>query len=261
MSESVFSIEKRRWSPYSSYVTEIDPRTRILLTLLFAITVVTLGSFKSLFFALGLSFTAILASDMPFVKTFRRVLMMDSFVIFMLATLPFTIPGNEAFSLFGFPASWQGLERAAQIALRANAIILMMLSLIGNLEPVTFGHALFRLKVPESLVQLLLFTIRYIEVIHQEYLRLRISMKARCFRPSNSRHTYISFGYLIGMMLVRAMDRSERILEAMKCRGFSGQILILDHLEFSKKDLIFSSLFITGLLFLFLLEYSYAASL
>ncbi len=64
-------------------------------------------------------------------------------------------------------------------------------------------------------------------------------MKCRGFQPGNSLHTYRSFGYLIGMMLVRAIDRSERILQAMKCRGFQGQFPVIDSLRLTSRDAVF----------------------
>lgn len=94
--------------------------------------------------------------------------------------------------------------------------------------------------MPPTLISLLIFTVRYIDVLHQEYQRLRAAMKARGFRPRNNRHTYRTFGHLVGMMLVRAVERSERILDAMKCRGFNGQLPLLDKLAFSANDVAFS---------------------
>jgi cobalt/nickel transport system permease protein len=118
----------------------------------------------------------------------------------------------------------------------------MLMVLVGTLEPVTLGHALHRLRTPETLVHLLMFTVRYISVLHQEYQRLRGAMKVRSFRLRNSLHTYKSIGYLVGMMLVRSVDRSERILAAMKCRGFTGAIPLLDAMRFSKRDAVFAAL-------------------
>jgi len=165
---------------------------------------------------------------------------MDGFILFMLALLPFTVPGEPLFSVFGFGFTLEGLLRAVEIALKANAVILMLMVLVGTLEPVTLGHALHRLKTPETLVHLLMFTVRYISVLHQEYLRLRGAMKVRSFQLRNSLHTYRSIGYLVGMMLVRSVDRSERILAAMKCRGFTGSIPLLDTMRFSVRDGVFA---------------------
>lgn len=42
------------------------------------------------------------------------------------------------------------------------------------------------------------------------------------------------------MMLVKAMERSERILQAMKCRGFNGRWPHVDQLKFGLVDFSFS---------------------
>ena len=47
-------------------------------------------------------------------------------------------------------------------------------------------------------------------------------------------------GDLLGMLLVRGYDRSERIMAAMKCRGFQGRFYLLDHFSFQSRDLYFS---------------------
>jgi cobalt/nickel transport system permease protein len=64
-------------------------------------------------------------------------------------------------------------------------------------------------------------------------------MKVRGFRPRMSGHAYRTYGYLIGMLLVRSFDRSERILAAMKCRGFHGHFHVLNHFCYSRRDLPF----------------------
>jgi len=226
------------------WIGRLDPRTRIIATVAFAGVTVALSGLAALLLALGLSVCALLAARLPAAPTLRRMVMVDSFILVMLLLLPFTVPGEAAFEVFGWPASWAGLEQAAGIALKANAIVLMLLSLVGSLEPTTLGHALARLRCPLSLVHLLLFTVRYIAVVEDEYRRLRRAMRARGFRPGTNGHTLRSLGYLIGMLLVRAFERSERILQAMKCRGFSGHLPLLDDLCFQQHDVLSLCLFL-----------------
>lgn len=228
-------------------VGRLDPRARILAAVVFAAVVVALERWEVLVLALGMSLAAMVAARMPPGPTLKRMAVMDGFIVFMLVMLPFTMPGDPIATVFGFPASWQGLERAVIIGLKANAVMLCLLALVGSMDPTTLGHALSRLRLPENLVHLMLFTVRYIDVIHDEYRRLRIAMKMRGFRPRNNRHTYQSFGYLIGMLLVRALERSERILHAMKCRGFTGRLVLLDSLRYTSRDGGFA-LFWLGLL-------------
>ncbi|NOD94683.1 cobalt ECF transporter T component CbiQ [Ruegeria sp. HKCCD4884] len=221
-------------------IGELDPRMRIVMTCFFAVVTVSLSSIPALIVALAISIGLLLMSRLPVRRTLKRMAMMDSFIIFMLILLPFSMPGDAMFTLFGYPASWQGLWKAIEIALTANAVVLTLMVLVGTLEPVTLGHALHKLRCPDALVHLLMFTIRYIEVLREEYLRLRGAMKVRGFRPGTNWHTYRSFGYLVGMMLVRAIERSERILGAMKCRGFSGRLLLLQDFYLTRRDCMFA---------------------
>ena len=221
------------------WIRQLDPRMRVVVVAVYAIMAVQLTSLSLLSCALLLSIFLMTQARLPFWPTFKRVAMMDGFIVFLLIMLPFTTPGEAMFSLFGWPASYEGLHRAVVIMLKANAIVMATMSLLGTLEAVTLGHALARLKVPESLVHLLLFTVRYIEVLYAEYHRLKTAMKCRGFSPSNSWHTYRSVGYLIGMLLIRSFERSERIMQAMKCRGFQGQFHLLDRMEFTRRDILF----------------------
>lgn len=244
-------------------VRQIDPRYRIVAASLFAIVTVALNSIPALCAALGIAFALLLSARLPAIATLKRMAAMDTFIIFLLAMLPFTVPitgpGDIMFTLWGFDASWRGLWQAIEIALTANAVILCLMALVGTLEPVVLGHALHSLRAPERLVHLLMFTLRYISVLHGEYLRMRAAMKARGFKARNSIHTLRSFGYLVGMMLVRAIERSERIMGAMKCRGFTGRFPVLEQFRPGVIDTRFAILFALILVLLILIEVAYAA--
>ena len=229
------------------WVTTIDPRARILLALLFSLVVVSLKVLPLLVAALALALFILLGSGLAWRSTLKRMLAMDGFILLMLVMLPFTVAGDSWFNIAGLTATWQGLWRAVEIALKANAVILMLLALVGSMESVTLGHALGKLRVAHNLVHLLLFTVRYIEVLKEEYRRLRQAMQARAFRPGNNWHTYRSFGYLFGMLLVRAMERSERVMEAMQCRGFTGQLPMLAQLRMAFLDWVFVAFMLVAL--------------
>ncbi|MCD4723097.1 MAG: energy-coupling factor transporter transmembrane protein EcfT, partial [Desulfobacula sp.] len=102
----------------------------------------------------------------------------------------------------------------------------------------------------DKLVHIFYFSYRYIHVINLEYVRLTNAMKIRCFIPRNNLHTYKSFAYLIGMLILKSYERSHRIYNAMLCRGFKGKFYILESYEINASDWLFgiiSLLFIAGL--------------
>ncbi len=222
--------------------SEIDPRVRVLTAAFFAITVVSLGNL----FALGVALIiAILVFDMTFYQggmksALKKVLVMDGFILMVLVILPFSQPGTPLFHVGGWVASEEGLYKALAIAIKANAAVMVLLSHVGTLEATTLGHALHRLKCPSKFIHLLLFTVRYLSVLHEEYLRMRTAMRVRGFRPGTNLHTYRSFGYLLGMMLVRSLERSERIYEAMKCRGFRGAFFLLNEEKLKGNNLFYA---------------------
>jgi cobalt/nickel transport system permease protein len=220
----------------TSLVHKLDPRVRLLATLGFALVVAPGHDLIMLGSALALALLLMGLARLPVAATLRRMLAMDTFIVAMLLLLPFTLPGEPLFYLGGLPASREGVLRAVEIGLKANAIILMVLTLVSTLEVVTLGHALYHLYVPEKLVQLLLFTVRYITVLQHEQQRLQRAMKARAFVPRSNWHTWRSIGYLCGMLLVRSLERSERIVAAMKCRGFQGRYYLLDHFAMTCLD-------------------------
>lgn len=262
MAHQVFSVDAEEGPAEGrTLLRRLDPRARIVATCAFAATVVALKSFPPLLVALLAGLAIMRMADLPPLRTLKRVVAMDGFIVFMLVMLPFTTPGETAFTVLGFAATHEGLILAAQIALKANAVVLVAMALLGTMEPVVLGHALYRLKLPENLIHLMLFTVRYIDVIHEEYQRMRLAMRARGFKPRNGRHTYKSFGYLIGMMLVRSLERSERIMEAMKCRGFCGRLEILDNLTFRRGDAAFIGFAAVLLAILATLEYTHVALL
>lgn len=219
-----------------SLVDQFDPRARIIAMTLFALATVFSHNLALPALALLVSIWVAMRANLHMQRTLRRVIAMDAFIVLLVIMLPFTTPGDALFHIWGFPFSQQGLLQAIEIGLKTNAVVLMLLALLGTLEATTLGHALARLRVPEKLVHLMLFTVRYLEVIGREYKRMRKAMKARAFRPRSNWHTWRSVGYLVGMLLIHSLERSERIHAAMKCRGFNGRLYLLDHLQWRRCD-------------------------
>lgn len=157
-------------------------------------------------------------------RIWHRLIHIEGFVALMAVALPFTIPGEPLFHIGPFTASAEGATRAILLALKISASGIIILSLLGDEEPERLGGALHDLRMPEALVKILMLAVRYLSLIRGEARRLTEAMKARAFTPRSNRHTWKSYGNLIGMILLRTMDRAVRVEEAMRCRGYSGRM-------------------------------------
>lgn len=220
-------------------VDRVDPRGRIVAAVVFSGVIAMLQRPAAAGVAVLTAAAAVPCTRLTLPQVLKRLAPINLFALVLIVALSWADHRSPLAARQPVAVGNAGLRLALMITAKANAIVLGVVVLLGTLELVTLGHALRHLRVPAKLVHLLLFTVRYLEVLHGEYLRLRMSMKLRGFRPGMSTHTYRTFGYLVGMLLVRSVDRSERILEAMQCRGFRGQFHLLDHFAFSRHDLWF----------------------
>jgi cobalt/nickel transport system permease protein len=222
-----------------SPIHRLDPRTRILAAAAFSLVTASSQRFPVLAACLALAIVAALVARLPWGATARRMAAVNVFVLVMWCVVPWTADGPDRVSLGPLSASLVGVRLAATITLKANAIVLGLTVFLGTVDATSLGHALRHLRMPGKLTHLFLFTVRYLDELRHESSRLHQAMKVRCFRPGMNRHTYRSLGYMVGMLLVNSHDRSERIVAAMKCRGFRGQFYVLDHFAFSRRDLVF----------------------
>lgn len=232
----------------------LDPRARVLAAGVCAMAIVALSSLFALLAALALTVGLAALARLPVGATLRRLAMVDGFILVLLATLPFTTPGAPVFTLFGLPASAEGLGAAAEIGLTANAVVLAMMALIGALPPTTFAAALAGLGVPAKLVHLMRFALRYIDVLEAEQRRLRMAMAVRGFRMRNTVPCWCSLGWLVGMLFVRAVERAERVMDAMTCRGFDGRLYAPADGRFTGADARFAAALGASLIGLMLIE-------
>jgi cobalt/nickel transport system permease protein len=206
----------------------------------FALVVVSCSQSYALLSALAIAFVMAFLARLNVKKTAKKLLILNTFVLYLLIFLPFSVPADQYFlEIFSLQASLEGLVQALNIGFSANAVVLMLFSLVSNLSSSALGCALQWFRVPEKLIQLLQFTLRYLSVIEEEFNRLRRAMRARAFVMSFNMHTWKSIAYLIAMMLIRSMNRAQRILNAMKCRGYQGELVNYHQLKWRPIDSLF----------------------
>ncbi|HIE11274.1 MAG TPA: cobalt ECF transporter T component CbiQ [Kiritimatiellae bacterium] len=203
----------------------LDPRTRLGAAVWLALCFALVRRPAGLGAAMLCGFGLILAARLDIRQLGRRLLPINLFMLFVLGTLPWAWPGTPLLRVGPLQYTREGLIAAGRLAVRGNAILLVMFALVATLPVTDLVRALAAMRVPPALVVIFTLMVRYVEVIHhREYARLRRTMRVRCFQPGMNLHTYRSLGYMVGMLMVRSFCRAERVLEAMKCRGFSGRL-------------------------------------
>lgn len=128
-----------------------------------------------------------------------------------------------------------------QMFWQANLILIGITMLLGNLDVFQFTKALQCLKLPNKLIYLFFFTIRYLEVLKKTFEKIQRAMQVRGFKLQATLHTYQSIGNALGMLLIKSLSKAQRIEQAMRCRGFQGQFPETNLETFNIRDYLYVS--------------------
>ena len=219
-----------------SVLHKMDPRAKIIAAIVFAVVVAVNRSVVASAVALVFPLTLIFISHISLKDIARRLVFINGLMVFLWLFLPFTTPGEPVYSLGSLTVTREGLVYGLLLTLKSNAIVLAMIALLGTSPVFNLVHALSHMGVPDKLVHMFFFCFRYIHVIADEYHTLVDAAKVRGFKPGTNMHSYRTYGHFVGMLLVKSFDRARRIMDAMKCRGFSGRFYVLHHYEMRTND-------------------------
>jgi cobalt/nickel transport system permease protein len=161
------------------------------------------------------------ASRVPPTYLARRMVVEVPFVVFALL-LPFIATGPRI-ELFGLTVSEAGLVAAAGLLMKGTLGVLAALTLAATTEPDDVLRGLQRLRVPEPLVQIMGFMIRYLDVVTGEMGRMLTAMRSRGCDPRSPRH-WPALARSLGALFIRSYERGERVHLAMLSRGYTGTL-------------------------------------
>ncbi len=239
----------------NSFVHQLDPRIRLMTACVYSIVVALSRNFQVLTAAVLISFVLVMLAQLSAREIMKRIIVVNSFTVLLWLVLPLTFHGPIALKLGPLTIYNAGIVMAAQITLKSNAILLALMALVTTMNFSILGYALNWLHVPDKIVHLLLMTYRYVFVIDQEYQRLIRAARIRGFQPGTNLHTYKTYAYLVGMLLVRSAVRADRAYNAMLCRGFKRRFYCLHEFNAGKPEWLFVTAMAGVILVLIYLEW------
>lgn len=229
-----------RLSYQNTFVHRLDPRIKLVTTLLFLFTVISFSKYEVAALFPFFLFPVILlaAGEIPPGLILRKVAVVSPFAIFigvfnpLLDAGPVTVlPGLT------MAAGWFSF---ASILLKFILTVSTALLLVATTSFPTVCHALRRLGVPSIFVSQLLFLYRYIFVLAEETMRV---VRARDMRSFGHRGTGVKiFIRITGVLFLRTVERAERIYYAMLARGFRGDMPAGRRYSIATRDLVFAGL-------------------
>ena len=225
-----------------SLIHGLTPQTRTLAAIISSTVIALSNELPVLGLALGAALLLVIGARLDFRQAGRRLLVLSGLLLMIWLILPFTYQGEIVWRISFLSVSQQGLMAATRLTLKTCSMLLIFLTLISTMSTADLAHALHSLKMPDKLVLLLLITYRYIFLIEDELQTLQRAAKIRNFKPGTTLHCYRTYAYLLGMLLVRAAERGQRVHQAMLCRAFNGRFHNLREYHNRSQDYCFLTL-------------------
>jgi cobalt/nickel transport system permease protein len=228
-----------RYQEGKSPIHQLDPRVKVVVTVLFILSNVLLpdGAWLAFLLAWGLILLTSVLAGLGLDYAIKRSFVALPFAL-AAVTVIFNLPGKPLFTWDLGP--WQlvatdvGMVRFASIVVRTWLSVQMAILLTATTQFPDLTHALHHLRVPKLLVAIISFMYRYLFVLTDEAMRLMRAREARSARSTaggaggsivwRARVT----GNMVGQLFLRSYERSDRVYNAMLARGYSGQFLTLN---------------------------------
>jgi cobalt/nickel transport system permease protein len=218
-------------------IHRLDGRAKVLVTLAFIVSVVSFGRYElaSLFPFFIYPAVMIARANLPPLYLMRKILLLCPFVLVVGIFNP--VFDRGILVQLGPLAISGGWISFASILVRSLLTVAAAFILVGVTGFTAVCGALERLGMPSAFAVQLHFLYRYLFVLAEEGARAARARNLRSF--GNKGQGVRSYASLIGGLLLRTWERSERIHRAMLVRGFTGTFHARQASRFGWSDLLF----------------------
>jgi len=228
-----------RFAGLHSPVHDLDPRAKLVGTVIFVAFVVSVGPHEVLALVPFALFPGVLiaVSGVPVGYLLKRVAVTAPLLL-SLAIFP-PIFDRDVVGHIGPLAVSAGMTNSANLVTKFCLCVVATLILTSTTRFDQLLRGLSWMGLPRVLVVQLSFLYRYLFVLADEGIRMKVARESRLFGRAPIRRRLRAVGGAIGVLFLRTLERSERIYAAMASRGFDGTVRTVWELHFHPSDFVF----------------------
>ncbi|HWR05801.1 cobalt ECF transporter T component CbiQ [Sporomusa sp.] len=224
-------------STQNTSIHRLNPCVKLITTLIFILTVTSSSKYEITGLYPFFLFPAVLVSlgNLPLSLILKRLLIVAPFIIFIGIFNPFF--DNTPITKIGSVVISGGWVSFLSITIKLCLTVTTALILVATTGIDPLCSALLKIGVPKIIVVQLLFMYRYLHVLVEEFVRCITAYSLRSFHGEGVQ--FRAWGSLLGQLLLRSIDRANRIYQAMLCRGFDGEVRLLRTSSLTLVDILY----------------------
>ena len=204
----------------SHWMNDLHPLGKLLISILYIFTVVSFGKYElaPLILMSVYPIFGFIVGELSVRTGIYRMRLILPLVIFVGILNPFF--DREVLFYVGEIGISGGVVSMITLMLKGFYAVLAAYLLIATTSIEKLCHALRIIHVPKIIVIVILLIERYFYIMGEEADRIATAYRLRA--PHQKGIHYSAWGTLVGMWLIRSMDRAGIVYESMLLRGFKG---------------------------------------
>lgn len=248
-----------QYIPGNSFLHKSDPRTKIILSVLYMIIVFLIDSYGAFAMLTFFTLAVIISCGIPLLYTIRGLKPVLFIVVFTsILNIFYTQSGTMLFEYKFIHITDQGILTAVKIALRLTLFVMGGTLLTFTTTPISLTDGLEKLMKPlkhigvpaHEIAMMMSIAIRFIPSLMDETDKIMKAQSARGadFDTGNIIQRAKSFIPVLVPLLVSAFRRATELATAMEARCYRGGEgrTRMKQLRFSKADVV-----VTGIMIVF----------
>ena len=238
-----------QYFPFDSTIHKLDPRTKLLFTVVYIVMVFVSNNFISLFFCLFIGLAIIFMSKIPVktvIKGLKPILMIIT--ITSVLQIAYVKTGIILIDVWKIQITSGGVLTAVFMALRISLLIVMSTMLTYTTSPTSLTNGLDRVFAPFKKIGLDFHTVTMIMTIALRFIPTLIEEVDKIMSAQKSRGANFEQGSLMKRakaliplfipLLFNSIRRAYELANAMTCRCYNGGKgkTTMNALKFAKRD-------------------------
>lgn len=167
-------------------------------------------------------------SGLPWSLGLRRLAAPGLLVAGLMGILPFWAGETILWRWGSLALRWEGLQMALRMGGRGLALFALTMLLLETTPTSELLAALRQLGIPDLLLELAWLTQRYLQEMAAQWEQMQRAARLRGWRPRGSlwrpgpslRQDLPFLAASVGTLLVRSYERSQRVYQALRLRGY-----------------------------------------
>ncbi|MBE6990953.1 MAG: energy-coupling factor transporter transmembrane protein EcfT [Ruminococcaceae bacterium] len=221
-----------QYFPGKTFIHRLDPRTKLIITVLYIVTLFTAHWLVSYALVLAFLLMCLRVAKIPLVTIGKSLKPLVIIIILTAVLNMFYTPGEELVSFWRITITKEGVFNAVKMVLRITMLITGTFMLTYTTSPImlTDGlemllNPLKKIKVPvHELAMMMSIALRFIPTLIEETDKIISAQKARGadFESGNIMQRAKALIPILVPLFISSFRRADELAVAMECRCYHG---------------------------------------